>query len=161
MKATISYLLIAVFVSFFPLTAAAQMECSGALAQRHFMPEIKALNVKLQANIIEGRKLEADIPQQPAGSAERIASQKKLDEIMAEIQEQKKTFELLNSPLFPQTSLTALGSACSDLRWLDRAKEVLLKDPEKLGGDYFVWYDKDTRVLKASRQRPRYDTVAR
>lgn len=162
MKATISCLLLGgVFVFFLPFAAVAQMECSGALAQKHFGKEIKDLNVKLQKNIIEGRKLESEIPQQASGGADQIGSQKRLAEIMAEIQEQKKTFELLNSPLFPQTSLTALGAACTDKRWIDRAKEVLLKNPDKLGGSYFVWFDKDTREVKASRQRPNFNTVAR
>ncbi len=149
------------FLCLQPRSAFAEAQCAGSLTQQHFMKEVKELNVKLQKNINEGRKLEAQIPQQANGSSEQQAMQKRLAEIKAEIQEQKKSFELLNSPLFPSTSLTALGAACTDRRWAERAKEVLLKHPEKLGGEYFVWLDKNTREMKASQQRPEMAVVAK
>ena len=160
MKSKLVFLASVVLAFFLPLSVSAQIQCSGSLTQQQFMKEIKELNAKIQKNIIEGRKLERKIKEM-AGNSEAKEAEKQLGEIKAELQNQKKDFELLNSPSFPSTSLTALGAACSDRRWVEKAKEVLLKNPEKMGGDYFIWLDKGTREVKGSKERPKLEVVAK
>ena len=121
-----------------------------------------SVTVKIQQNILEGRKLEAELArQQDKGSAEAKEMERRLTQIKAELQEQKKTFKELNSPNFPKTPLTALGAACTDRRWAERAKEILVKQPDKLGRAYFIWIDSKSREFKAAEQRPRPEAIAR
>ncbi|HQH28097.1 MAG TPA: hypothetical protein PLP17_11920 [Oligoflexia bacterium] len=144
-----------------PVSARAQVECAGSLTQENFYPEIKELNTKIQKNLIAYRKLESDHKKLAAGSTEANAAEKRLTALKSELQEQKKTFEQLNSRYFPTTPLTALGAACSDMRWAERAKAILIKHPEKLGKRYFVWIDAVSQEIKASEKRPSLDTVAK
>lgn len=154
-------LVLLAFVLLAPLPAFSQVECSGTLTQKNFFREIKELNGKIQKNVLDYRKLEAGLAKMPEGSPEAEKTKKRMSEIMSTLQEQKKTFAELNSPYFPSTQLTALGAACSDMRWLDRAKDILIKQPDKLGKNYFVWMDKTTREIKAAQERPAADAVAR
>jgi hypothetical protein len=132
--------------------ANAQLNCGGSIKQENFADELKQLNKDLQANIIEYRKLETD------KSAEANARRTVLK---SEIQKQEKLFKELNSPLFPRTQITAYGAACMDRRWALKAKEVLMKRPELLGGHFHVWLDKTTRQPKASRDRPNLEWIAK
>jgi hypothetical protein len=161
MRTTYIFLLLGILFYFSSVSAVAQVQCAGSLDQKSFYPEIKALNVKIQKNVLEGRKLEAELSQQVGGSAETKEKEKRLAQIKSELQEQKKTFQELNSPKFPSTSLTALGAACSDFRWTDRAKDLLIKHPEKLGQHYYVWMNTGTREIKASQERPKLEEIAK
>jgi hypothetical protein len=150
-----------IFIFFFPLSAVSQVECSGTLTQKNFYREIKDLNGKIQKNVLEYRKLEQQQAKQAANSAEAKETQKRMSELMSTLQEQKKTFQELNSPYFPTTQLTALGAACGDFRWVERGKDILIKRPDQLGKSYFVWMDKTSREIKASEDRPSLDVVAK
>jgi hypothetical protein len=144
-----------------PLSALAQIECAGTLTQQNFHKEISETNQAIQKNVLSVRKLEAKLINLPKDSPEIVSGKKELQDLKKLLADQKITFETLNSQHFPITGLTALGLACSERRWVERAKEILIKHPDKLGQHYFVWMDKGSREIKAAKKRPSWEHVAR
>ena len=143
----------------FPYAADAQLDCTGFLTQQSFYPEMKEFNQKIQDNVIAARKIEEKLTGLPKDGAEAAELNKRHAAIMAELKEQKKVFEELNSKYFPRTELNALGAACQDLRWVDQAKAFLFKHREKLGGKYYVWLAKGTREFRAAKVHPGLEAV--
>ena len=151
---------VAIFAVVFPLMAAAQVECGGSLAQKDFSENIKALNAQVQENIDEYRKLEIQAKQAAPDSAEAKAAKQRMTEINSAVTKQKAQFKELNSPNFPETQFTVYGAACTDRRWVLRAKEVLVERPELLGQHFHVWMEKGTRKVQVSQTRPALPDIA-
>lgn len=139
---------------FLPATALSQNECAGFLEQEHFHPEMKALNQKIQKEVINYRKKQTQVASLPEGSTERTTAESELKEMQKDLNQRKAQFKVLNHPNFPRTSLTAYGEACRDKRWVETAKQRLIQNPKNLGGTYHVWKDATTREVKVSRSRP-------